>query len=48
MKTVPIIVLMCAVPVAGIAQALDALDVNGKLRYHAEKTYSPGAIAVSA
>ena len=47
MKIVPILVLTCAFSVAGIAQIPEALDVNGKLRYHAEKTYSPGSIAVS-
>ncbi|MDP3001380.1 MAG: hypothetical protein Q8N47_28105 [Bryobacterales bacterium] len=47
MKTVPIIVLMCAFSVAGIAQTEEPLDVNGKLRYHAAKTFGPGSIAVS-
>jgi hypothetical protein len=47
MKRVPIIVLMGAVSVAGIAQTTVALDLNGRLRYHAEKTYGPGSIAVS-
>lgn len=47
MKTVPIIVLMCAFSVAGIAQTPEALDVSGKLRYHAERTFGPGSMAMS-
>ena len=47
MRIVPIIVLMCAFSVAGIAQTEEPLDVSGKLRYHAAKTYGPGSIAVS-
>jgi hypothetical protein len=47
MKTVPIIVLMCAVSAAGIAQTPEALDMNGKLRYHAERTFGPGSIAMT-
>lgn len=47
MKTVPILALVCVFSVAGIAQTEEPLDVSGKLRYHAGKTYGPGSIAVS-
>ena len=47
MRSVLIVVLMCAVSIAGIAQTPAALDVSGKLRYHAERTFSPGALAMS-
>ncbi len=47
MKTVPVTILLCASSVAGIAQTPEALHVNGKLRYHAERIYGPGSIAVS-
>jgi hypothetical protein len=44
-----IIALLCAFPVAGIAQSpAPPLDVKGKLRFHAEQTYGPWAIAGSA
>jgi len=36
------------VPLAGTAQAPVPLDLNGKLRFHAEQTYGPWAIAGSA
>jgi hypothetical protein len=38
---------MCQVPVAGIAQTSDVLDVNDKLRYHAERAFSPSSFAMS-
>lgn len=41
-------VLLCTFPAAGIAQGLVALDLNGKLRFHVERTYGPWAIAGSA
>lgn len=41
------IVLLCGVSVAGFAQTPDALDVNGKLRYHAQRAFGPGSIALS-
>ena len=47
MRTVLIVVLMCAVPVAGIAQTPAALDASGKLLYHVERTFSPGSLALS-
>ncbi len=43
-----LVLLLCAFPVAGIAQSLVALDLNGKLRFHAERTYGPWGIAGSA
>jgi hypothetical protein len=44
-----VVVLLCAFPVAGIAQSpAPPLDVKGKLRFHAEQTYGPWAIAGSA
>ena len=47
MRTVLIIVLMGAVSVAGIAQTPAVLDASDKLRYHAERTFGPGSIAIS-
>src|ERR1035437_8110836 len=42
------VVLLCAVPLAGVAQPADAFDLNGKLRFHAESIYSPWSMAGSA
>jgi hypothetical protein len=39
-----ILALLAAIPVAGIAQTPDALDVMGKLHYHAQATYGPVSI----
>jgi hypothetical protein len=36
-----IVALSAAVPVTGFGQNPDALDVTGKLKFHAESTYSP-------
>ena len=47
MRSALIVVLMCAVSIAGIAQTPAALDVSGKLSYHVERTFSPSAIAMS-
>lgn len=47
MRTVLIIVLICVVSVAGIAQTPAALDVSGKLSYHVERTFGPGSLALS-
>ena len=47
MRTVSIIVLVCAVSVAGTAQTPAVLDVSGKLSYHLQRTFSPGSIALS-
>jgi hypothetical protein len=41
-------VLMCAVPVVAMAQTVDSLDLEGKLRFHAESVYSPWSMAESA
>jgi hypothetical protein len=38
---------MCEVSVAGIAQTPVVLDVSGKLRFHAERTFGPASIAIS-
>jgi hypothetical protein len=46
-KTALMVVLMCGASGAGVAQTLDVLDVNGKLRYHAERTFGPSSIAIS-
>jgi hypothetical protein len=40
-----LLALSMAIPVAGIAQISDPLDVTGKLRLHARSTYAPTAIA---
>ena len=42
-----IVALMCAISIAGVAQTPAPLDVGGKLSYHVERTFSPGAIAMS-
>lgn len=47
MRTMVMIVLPCAVAVTGIAQAPVALDVNDKLRFHADRTFGPASIGVS-
>ena len=47
MRTALPIVLLCGVSVAGVAQTPVALDVSGKLRYHAERTFNPNSIATS-
>ncbi|MGD0772735.1 MAG: hypothetical protein ABSC05_07930 [Candidatus Solibacter sp.] len=44
---VPIFALL-AIPVAGIAQTPDPLDVMGKLHYHAQATYGPMSIVSDA
>ena len=41
-------VLLCAVPVAGMAQILDSFDLKSKLSFHAESAYSPWSMAGSA
>jgi hypothetical protein len=46
-RTALIIGLTCAVSVVGIAETPGALDVSGKLRYHAQRTFSPGSFAMS-
>ena len=42
------VVLLCAVPVAGIAQSVDSLDLKSKLRFHGESVYGRWSIAQSA
>jgi len=42
------VLLLCAVPIAAIAQPQDTLDLKGKLRFHAESIYSPLSMAGSA
>jgi hypothetical protein len=46
--TILSVLLLCAVPIAGMAQPQDAFDVKGKLRFHAERLYSPWSMAGSA
>ena len=46
-RTALIIGLMCEVSIVGIAQTPEDLDVNGKLRYHAERTFSSKSMAMS-
>jgi hypothetical protein len=38
---------MCAASTACVAQAPAALDVSGKLSYHIQRTFSPGAMALA-
>ena len=47
MRTALLIVLLCGVSVAGVAQTPVALDVSGKVRYHVERTFNPNSIATS-
>ena len=47
MRTVLIVGLVCGVSVAAIAQTPEVLDVSGKLRYHAERTFGPASIGMS-
>lgn len=42
------VVLLCAVPIAGMAQPSAMFDLTGKLRFHAESVYSPWSVAGSA
>jgi hypothetical protein len=39
-----IVILSLVIPATGIAQTSDALDWQGKLKYHAERSYGPSAI----
>lgn len=48
MRSALIVVLMCAVCTAGVAQNMAALDASGKLSYHLERTFSPSAMALSS
>ncbi len=42
------VVMLYAVPVAGMAQPLEPLDLKSKLSFHGERVYSPWSIASSA
>lgn len=42
------VVLLCAVPVVGMAQLVDSFDLNSKLQFHGERVYSPWSMAGSA
>jgi len=42
------VVLLCAFPVAGMAQPVNSLDWTGKLNFHAESVYSPWSMVGSA
>jgi hypothetical protein len=42
------VVLLCAVPIAGMAQPSATFDFKSKLRFHAESVYSPWSMAGSA
>lgn len=42
------VLLLCALPIAVMAQPQDAFDVTGKLRFHADSVYSPWSMAGSA
>ncbi len=42
------VILLCAVPVAVMAQPVGPLDLNGKLRFHVETVASPWSMAGSA
>ena len=42
------VVLLCAVPVAGMAQPVDSLDLMSKLSFHVESVSSPWSMAESA
>ena len=46
--TILSVVLLYAVPVAGIAQSAVSFDLQSKLRFHAESVYSPLSVAGSA
>jgi hypothetical protein len=46
--TILTVVLLCAVPVVGMAQPVGSLDLRGKLRFHVESVTSPWALTGSA
>lgn len=45
--TVLSVVVLCAVPIAGMAQPASSLDLVGKLRFHGESVYGPRSMAGS-
>ena len=46
--TIRSVVLLCAIPLAGMAQPADSLDWKGKLRFHGGDAYGPWSVAESA
>jgi hypothetical protein len=48
LKASYVLTLLTAIPAACFAQAPEALDVNGKWLYHAEKSYGPAAVLGTA
>ena len=48
LRAILILALSAGIPVAGMAQMTDGLDVGGKLRFHATAAYGPLAIAGTA
>lgn len=44
-RTVPLLALLLAIPMAGMAQKFEPLDWKGKLVFHAKATYGPWALA---
>ena len=46
--TILSVVVLCAVPAAGMAQTVDSFDLKSKLRFHGESVYSPLSLAGSA
>jgi hypothetical protein len=44
LRGVLILVVLAAIPATGFGQTPDPLEVSGKLRFHAESTYSPLAV----
>ena len=47
-RAVPILALLVAIPVAGIAQTPEPLNVTGKLAFHVERTVGPLALVGDA
>ena len=46
--TILSVVVLCAVPLAGMAQSVDSFNLKSKLSFHAESFYSPWSMAGSA
>jgi hypothetical protein len=46
--TIRSVVLLCAIPLAGMAQPADSLNWKGKLRFHGGDVYGPWSVAESA
>src|SRR5512147_177124 len=47
MRTAPVIVLLCEVCVAGLAETPIAMDLNHKVRYQAERSFGPASIGMN-